>query len=146
MDYKNTAIEVYFSLWSESVFSMEYVTDKLEIFPTYTQKIGDWHTRQPPIPPRQYNFSEWKFSTGLVETLDLPSLIDQIVHTFQDKVHIINELKEELQLKLRFQIVPHIKNGISPAFSFKPEQMQFAIDIGVVFDIDQYIFGFVEED
>ncbi|WP_246010279.1 DUF4279 domain-containing protein [Bacillus yapensis] len=125
---------------------MAHVTDKLGIFPTYTQKRGDWHRPKPPIRPRQYNFSEWKYSTGLVETLDMPSLVDKIVHTFQDKVHIINELKEELQLKLRFQIVPYIKDGISPAFSFTPEQMQFAIDIGVVFDIDQYIFGFVEED
>ncbi|MEQ2528414.1 DUF4279 domain-containing protein [Bacillaceae bacterium CLA-AA-H227] len=145
MDYKNTSIEVYFALWSETVFSMAYVTDKLGIFPTYTQKRGDWHKPRPPIRPRQYNFSEWKYSTGLVETLDMPSLVDKIVQTFQDKVHIINELKEELHLKLRFQIVPYIKDGMSPSFSITPEQMQFAIDIGVVFDIDQYIYGFIEE-
>ncbi|TKC15431.1 DUF4279 domain-containing protein [Robertmurraya kyonggiensis] len=151
MEYTKTSIEVYFSLESkaENDFSIAYVTNKLGVFPTYTQKKGEWHKPTPPIhrsyTPRQHKYTEWKYSTELRETVNLPLLLDQMLNTFSSKVHIINQLKEELQIHPYFRIVVYIVDGASPMFTFSKEIMQFAIDIGVEIDIDQYVFGFKEE-
>ncbi|MBS3681012.1 alpha/beta fold hydrolase [Ornithinibacillus massiliensis] len=145
LEKERTSIEVYLSLNGglDNDFSLAYVTERLGIIPTETEKRGEFH---PPNRIRQYRFTKWKYSTGRIETLDFEGLVNEIVHTFQDKVTIINELKEELGVEPYIGMVPYIYDGMSPGYSLTVEQMQFMVDIGVGMDLDQYVNPFTEEE
>jgi hypothetical protein len=139
-----TSIEVYIEfvkLEPGLDFSLTTVTDKLGITPTDTEKIGQWANSL-----RQYRFTSWKYSTGLVETLDFEMLIEQIVDTFKDKSNIIKELKNELGLGTVIRVVTYVVEGRSPGYSFPVDVMKFAVSIDTLIEIDDYVYGFVEEE
>ena len=140
-----TSVEIYFALYgteeNDYDFDLDYVTERLGIIPTETEKQGEYYKKI-----RQYSFTKWKYSTGRIETLDFEWLVDLIVQTFQDKVQIINELKDELGVRPYIGMVPYVCNGLSPGYSLTIEQMQFMIDIGVGMDLDQYVDPFTEDD
>nr|WP_144928948.1 DUF4279 domain-containing protein [Paenibacillus bovis] len=150
---RKTSIEVYFALvniYPESDFSLSTVTEKIGISPTTTQKKGEWFKpsdpNHGPFRPRQHPFTQWNYSTGIIETCDFEMVTMKIVDLFKDKVDIINELKRDLRLEPKFRAVTYIEEGISPGYSIPFEVMQFAMSIGAEFDIDQYISEFVTED
>jgi hypothetical protein len=148
----STSVEVYFAFFgtesNEYDFDLQYVTERLGIHPTSTEKMGEFRNperaKQLGIKPRQYSFTKWKYSTGRIETLDFEGLVDEIVNTFKDKVSIINELKMELGIRPYLGTVPYVYNGMSPGYSLTIEQMQFMIDVGVGLDLDQYVNPFTE--
>ncbi|SDZ05956.1 protein of unknown function [Evansella caseinilytica] len=142
--YKKTSIEVYIDFIKHEPdwdFPLSTVTDKLGIFPTDTEKNGEWAN-----PRRQYSFTSWKYSTGVIETCDFEMVIEKIVDTFKDKVDIINELKRELGIEAAIRAVTHVVDGMSPAYVLPVEVMKFAVSIDAFIDIDEYVYGFVEED
>lgn len=122
-------------------FKLSEVTNKLGIPPTETKKMGEWAT-----PNRQYSLTQWKYSTGPIETLNFEMVCEKIINTFKDKIDIINELKSEIGIMPSFRAVTHIFDGVSPGYSFPIEVMKFAISIDAVLEIDQYVYGFEEED
>lgn len=117
------------------------LTDKIGVSPTQTEKKGKWATSG-----RQYQATQWKYSTGLIETRDFEMLLDKIVDTFRDKVDIINELKRELGIEAAIRAVPHVIDGMSPGYSIPVEVMKFAVSIDAIIDIGEYVYGFVETD
>nr|WP_249226150.1 DUF4279 domain-containing protein [Oceanobacillus jordanicus] len=148
---KNTLVEVYLDftkdIYLDSIdyepdwdFSLQTVTNKLGISPTYTQKVGEWANSK-----RQYGHTQWKYSTGKIETLDFDMALNKIVDTFKDKVDVINELKKELGLRTSFRAVTYVYDGMSPGYSFPLNVMKFLISIDTETEIDEYVYGFVEE-
>ncbi|WP_269083165.1 DUF4279 domain-containing protein [Ornithinibacillus californiensis] len=147
-----TSVEIYFALEgsedNDYDFELALVTDRLGISPTSTQKMGEFHNperaKQLAINPRQYSYTQWKYSTGRIETLDFEGLVDEIVNTFKDKVSVIIQLRDEYGIRPYIGMVPKVYNGMSPGYSLTIEQMQFMIDIGVGMDLDEYVYPFTE--
>ena len=141
---RKTSVEVYLDFkrhepdWD---FSLSTITDKLDISPTNTIKVGEWAT-----PKRQYGITQWQYSTGAIETIDFASVIMKIYDAFKDKVDIINELKKELGVETSFCAVTHVVDGLSPGYSIPVKVMRFAVSIDTVFQIDEYVYGFTEDD
>ncbi|MEN2468062.1 DUF4279 domain-containing protein [Ornithinibacillus sp. JPR2-1] len=146
--FKDTSIEIYFSLSStepEWDFPLSIVTERLGINPTETIKLGEWVNINNPKIKRQHTFTEWVYSTGIVETYDFEKLMKEVVHVFKDKVDIINELIREFQIEPKLKAVVYVEEGLSPGYVLELEVMQFALNIGAEFEIDDYISGFVED-
>ncbi|WP_052360740.1 DUF4279 domain-containing protein [Oceanobacillus manasiensis] len=149
---ENTLVEVYLDfkkdIYLESIdyepdwdFSLQTVTNRLGISPTKTRKVGEWMNSI-----RRSDLTQWKYSTGKIETLDFEMALNKVVDTFKDKVDIINELKKELGLRTSFCAVTHVYEGISPGYSFPLNIMKFLVSIDTEPEIDEYVYGFVEED
>ncbi|WP_167553203.1 DUF4279 domain-containing protein [Evansella clarkii] len=86
------------------------------------------------VTDKQYRFTSWKYSTGLVETLDFEMLMEQIVDTFKDKSNIIKELKNELGLGTVIRVVTYVVEGRSPGYSFPVDVMKFAVSIDTLIE------------
>ncbi|MBS3681249.1 DUF4279 domain-containing protein [Ornithinibacillus massiliensis] len=146
--FKDTSIEIYFSLSStepEWDFPLSIVTERLGINPTETIKLGEWVNINNPNIKRQNTFTEWVYSTGIVETYDFEKLMKEVVHVFKDKVDIINELIREFQIEPKLKAVVYVEEGLSPGYVLELEVMQFALNICAEIEIDDYISGFVED-
>jgi len=144
---RDTSIEVYFALEStypESDFSLSTVTERIGISPTSTEKRGE--PNKGAYKPRIFPFTQWTYSTGLIETLDFEMVTMKIVDVFKEKVDIINKLKSDLGLEAKFRAVTYVRQGMSPGYSIPIEVMQFAMSIGAELDIDQYIYEFHTDD
>lgn len=147
MDEKTT-VEVYLSFdkhegnWD---FSLARVTDRLGIFPTDTNKRGEWVTHDGKK-IRQHHSTKWKYSTGEVATYESEKLVRKIVNTFKDKTDIINALNNELHIEPRLCMVVNVFNGMNPSYVIEKELMEFSLKIGVELEIDCYTYGFVEEE
>lgn len=141
---KKTTIEVYLDFrkfdpdWD---FSLTTITDRLEISPTETLKVDEWATSK-----RRSTLTQWKYSTGVIETLDFEKELLKIVSIFKNKVDLINELKDELGVKTSICAVTNVYNGRSPGYSFPIEVMKFAVSIDTSIEIDEYIYEFSEDD
>ncbi|MFD2045035.1 DUF4279 domain-containing protein [Ornithinibacillus salinisoli] len=141
---KKTSIEIYLNFrkhepnWDFSLFA---ISEKLGITPTDTKKVGEWNT-----PKRRSTFTEWIYSTGAIETIDFEMGLEKIVDTFKDKVDTINEIKKELGVETSICAVTHVIDGNSPGYSFPVEVMKFAVSIDTFIEIDEYVYGFVEND
>ncbi|MBU9720125.1 MULTISPECIES: DUF4279 domain-containing protein [Bacillaceae] len=142
--YKETTIEAYLCFFKNEPhwdFPLETVTGRLGVTPTNLEKIGDWANQK-----RQYVTTEWRYSTGLIETWDFEMVIGKIVDTFRDKVEVINELKRELGIETALRVVTHVVNEDSPSYVIPIDVMKFAISIDNFIDIDQYIYVFLDEE
>ncbi|MFD1928986.1 DUF4279 domain-containing protein [Sporosarcina siberiensis] len=141
---KKTTVEVYLDFrkfepdWD---FSLTAITDKLEISPTETVKVDEWATSK-----RRSTITQWQYSTGVIETTDFEKELQKVVSIFKNKVDIINELKDELGLKTSFCAVTNVYDGRSPGYSFPIEVMKFAVSIDTLIEIDEYVYGFSEDD
>lgn len=141
---KKTTVEVYLDSrkfepdWD---FSLTAITDKLEISPTETVKVDEWATSK-----RRSTITQWQYSTGVIETTDFEKELQKVVSIFKNKVDIINELKDELGLKTSFCAVTNVYDGRSPGYSFPIEVMKFAVSIDTLIEIDEYVYGFSEDD
>ncbi|WP_432352346.1 DUF4279 domain-containing protein [Sporosarcina sp. A2] len=141
---QKTTVEVYLDFrrfepdWD---FSLTAITDKLEISPTETRKVGEWAT-----PKRRSTITQWQYSTGVIETTNFEMGLQKIVSIFKNKVDIINELKHELGVKTSFCAVTYVYDGRSPGYSLPVEVMKFAVSIDTLIEIDEYVYGFIEDD
>jgi Domain of unknown function (DUF4279) len=145
---KKTTIEAYLSFQKDEPdwdFPLSTVTEKLEILPTETKKFGEWVNLTSPF-KRQNRFTQWKYSTGSIETYDFEMVLGKIVDAFKEKVDIINELKRELAIEPKLCAVIQVEEGLSPGYLIESEVMQFALSIGAELEIDDYISGFVENE
>ncbi|MBN6206614.1 DUF4279 domain-containing protein [Ralstonia pickettii] len=145
---EKTTVEVYLSFEKYEAnwdFSLAKVTDRLGIFPTETEKKGEWITRENKK-IRQHQSTMWKYSTGEVETYESEKLVQQIVHTFKDKTDIINTLKNELLIEPSLCMVVYVINGRNPSYIIEKDLMDFSLLIDVELEIDCYTYGFVEEE
>ena len=141
---QETSVEVYldFRKFEEDWdFDLDRITHNLQIHPTETLKVGEWMT-----PNRRSTLTQWKYSTGAITTTDFESVGQLIFDVFKDKASVINEVKNELGVKTKLCAITNVHDGRSPGYSFPVNVMKFAVSIDTLIEIDEYVYGFTEDD
>ena len=73
--------------------------------------------------------------------MDTKDVLLPLLNAFKSKTKIIIQLKEELVLDVKLELVVHIYNGYTPAFVIYPEFSRFAGEINAFLDVDMYILS-----
>ena len=70
----------------------------------------------------------------------------RVIQPLKDKTNILNQLKEQYDMRIVLTIVIIMENGITPAFQLNPQShLDFIHDIGAEIDIDLYAYPYQEE-
>ncbi|AGK54534.1 DUF4279 domain-containing protein [Bacillus sp. 1NLA3E] len=130
-----TKTMVYFSLYGDN-FSIDEVTEKLNVTPTKTYKKGDLIPNLSTV--RYRKETSWDLGTGYEDSLDVCNQLQQIVGKLQNKSSNINEIKEAYSLECKFYIVIKIEKGNAPFLYLDKDIIKFASSIEAEFDVDLY--------
>lgn len=140
---EKTNLYTYIIFEGNDDFPLEVVTDRLQIQPTETWEVGDRIAPNHPINKRVRSYTAWKYTIAK-ETVDSDDVLCPLLEVFRDKTHIINELKEELNVNVRLELVVFIHDGDTPGLFIHPEFGQFTAAINTGLDIDMYVYSFSE--
>lgn len=124
-------------------FPLEAVTNRLQVHPTETWKVGERIAPNHPINKKLRSYTTWKYTIAK-ETLDSDDVLCPLLEVFRDKTHIMNELKKELNVDIRLQLVIFIYDSHTPGLFIHPEFAQFAAAINTGLDIDMYAYSYSE--
>ncbi len=130
-----TQVMVYFSLYGDE-FSLDDVTEKLEVTPTETYKKGDLIPNRSTACYRKE--TSWDLGTGYQVSLDVNNQLQQIINKLQNKSSIINEIKEAYSVECKLSIVVKIEEGNTPALYLDKDIIKFAASIEAELDVDLY--------
>ena len=126
-----TQVKVYFSLFGDD-FPLDDVTEKLEVTPTDTYKKGDLISNRSTVIRKE---TSWDLGTGYQVLLDVNDQLKQIIGRLQNKLSIINEIKEAYSFRCKFFIVIKIEKGNTPALYLDKDIIKFASSIEAEFDV-----------
>ncbi|MBD8027201.1 DUF4279 domain-containing protein [Ureibacillus sp. Re31] len=141
---EKTTLYAYVSfIGNENVvdFPLEVLTERLGVQPTETWRVGDKVNINY---SRVRSFTCWKYESETLETLDVDDVLLPILNVFQSKTVIINQLKKELNLDVRIELVIAMIDGYTPGLVISPEFSSFAAAIDAYIDIDMYVRPFSE--
>ena len=62
----------------------------------------------------------WKYKIGSVKSLDVDDVLDSLYDLFNQKVDMINALKEQYDLSVNIALVIEVKNGRTLDFFISP--------------------------
>ncbi|WP_313893593.1 DUF4279 domain-containing protein [Psychrobacillus sp.] len=141
-----TSLYAYILFSGNDDFPIDVVTEKLGVQPTKTSKVGERVIPNHPINLLVHSCTDWCFEIGTKETLDTEEVLRPLLEVFQSKTDTINQLKEELNLDVRLELVMLIYDGYSPGLVIYPEFSKFAAEINAFLDVDMYVFSFNEPD
>jgi hypothetical protein len=113
----------------------DYISRSLDIKPTNSWAVGSLFTGKTKV----HEFSLWDVETNYDESMDVNNQLVQIYQLFKDKINIIKELKEQLQIKISIGIVVKIENDCTPSMHLERWLIEFANNIGAEIDIDLYV-------
>jgi hypothetical protein len=130
-----TQVLVYFSLYGDE-FTLDDVTEKLEVTPTETYKKGDLIPNRSTV--RYRKETNWEIGTGYQDSLNVNYQLQQIVGKLNNKTSTINKIKKAYSLECKFFIVIKIENGNTPALYMDKGIIKFATSIEAELDIDLY--------
>ena len=138
-----TRLYAYIQFSGNDDFPLEILTNRLGIQPTETWKAGELRNPKYPNHPIQL-YTAWIYKIEGKETVDTKDVLLPLLNAFKSKTKIINQLKEELVLDVKLELVIEIFNGHTPAFVIYPEFSRFAGEIDAFLDVDMYVFSFNE--
>lgn len=120
-------------------FPLEIVTNRLNVQPTKTLRMGDKINNF-----RVRSFTSWNYESETLETLDSEDVLRPILNVFKSKTDTINQLKKELNLNVQIYIVITMIDGYTPGLTIFPEFSKFAAAINAFIGIDMYVYPFNE--
>ncbi|SES43977.1 DUF4279 domain-containing protein [Psychrobacillus sp. OK032] len=141
-----TSLYAYILFSGNDDFPLDVVTVRLGVQPTKTWKVGERSTPNHPINQLLRSYTGWRFEIETKESIDTEDVLRPLLEVFQSKTDTINQLKEELILDVRLELVIQIYDGYSPGLVIYPEFSKFAAEINAILDVDMYVFSFNEPD
>jgi hypothetical protein len=119
-----------------SDFAPDYITEKLNIKPHNTRKMGC------PRPNGNGNFpfSSWTACYQTEPSLDAEKQCLNIVRILKEKIPILLDIKSKFDVEFCINIVPHIRNEESPAIVFNKEIIEFCYLTGTEIGVDIYVY------
>ena len=133
---------IFKSLNINTDFPTEVITNKLGIEPTSTMRKGESINKI-----HKQSFTYWEYQTDTFATWDINDALKSILIIFDDKVDVINDLRNLLNVYVHIQIVTTIINGETPTLGISSNFVTFASAINASIDIDMFIdpFTILEE-
>ena len=117
------------------------ITARLGIEPTEAWKKGDKHRNG----FHYRRFSRWYWaSTRGQEPIWIDKLVDEVIDKFQDKVDVINDIKQRFKLESTLQIILYIdtnQNYSTPALGHDLRTIDFLYRTQSTTDVDIYRYN-----
>lgn len=138
MNTQNTCY-TYFKIVGN--FDPDRVTEWLGLVPEKSWRIGDRRKNG-----TLYDFAMWM--VGRVDTYDviIANQMRQTIAVLQDKVDILNQMRETYDVSFYLEVVPSLYEGeISPCLAPSLDIIDFCHATRTEIDIDLYILGASDE-
>jgi hypothetical protein len=119
-----------------SDFDPDYITEKLNIKPHNTKKMGCLR----PNGNGNFPFSSWTACYQTEPTLDVEKQCLNIVRILKEKIPILLDIKAKFDVEFCINIVPQIYNEASPAIIFNKEIIEFCYLTGTEIGVDIYVY------
>jgi len=129
---------VYFAFQGDN-FDPNDVTTELGISPT-----DSWRTGEPRRYIQQQKYSCWQLKSTSVELLDMDKLVNEVVSQLSEKIELINNLKQQLNLNTVLEIVMWIdmnEEESTPYLGHSLEVINFLHQTGTITDVDIYKYN-----
>ena len=139
---KNTRNKCYTYFKIVGNFDPDHITEILNLTPEKSWKIGDLRRNG-----TKYDFAIW--SVGKCEEYDVEveNQMRKTIAPLQDKISLLNKIREENEVHFYLAIVPTIYVGdITPCLAPPLDIIDFCHATRTEIDIDMYIYDSTEED
>jgi len=128
--------EIGFVANENSDFDPEYITEKLQIEPFETRKMGSLRKDGHGV----YPFSGWTACYQDEPAIDAEEQCLKIVRALKDKIPLLLEIKKEIDVSFNINIVPHIYYEENPVICFNNEIIEFCYLTGTKIGVDLYVY------
>jgi len=129
---------VYFAFQGDN-FDPNLVTTELGIEPT-----DSWRTGESGKYIQQQKYSCWQLKSTSDELLDMDKLVTEVVSQLSEKIELINNLKQRLNLDTVLSIVLYIninEEQSTPYLGHNSEVISFLHRTGTTTDVDIYRYN-----
>lgn len=133
---------VYFAFKGDN-FDPNIVTGELGIEPT-----DSWRAGEPGKYIQQQKYSGWTLKSTSDELLDMDKLVNEVVAQLSEKIELINNLKQRLNLDTVLEIVMYIdikEEQSTPYLGHTSEVINFLHRTGTTTDVDIYRYNSADE-
>lgn len=134
---------VYFAFKGDN-FDPNVVTSELRIKPT-----NSWRTGEPGEYIQQQKYSCWTLKSYSDELLDMDKLVSEVIYQLSDKIELINNLKQRLNLDTVLEIVMYIdinEEQSTPYIGHNSEIIRFLHLTETTTEIDIYRYNSVDDE
>ena len=122
-------------------FDPDIVSELLNLKPEKSWKIGDLRRNG-----TRYDFACWEIGRCEEYDVEVEKQMMKTIEVLQDKIHLLNQIREEYEASLFLVIVPTIYvNDINPCLAPSLEVMDFCHATRTKIDIDLYIYDSEDE-
>ncbi|MFY0592964.1 DUF4279 domain-containing protein [Roseivirga sp.] len=133
---------VYFAFQGDD-YDPKLVTTELGIEPT-----DAWRTGEPGKYIQQQKYSCWQLKSTSDELLDMDKLVNEVVSQLSEKIELINNLKQRINLDTVLAIVIYIdvnEEQSTPYLGHSSEVINFLHRTGTTTDVDIYRYNSADE-
>lgn len=141
--HQETSCYAYFELIGNDDFSLCDVTNRLQVTPTNTWKLGEV---MPQDPSRTYFCTRWTYEVGPFYTLYVNDVLMPLYAIFNDKVEVLNALQKQYGLSVQIVVVLQVEKGQTPTFTISSAFSCFVSRVHAILDVDLYVELFHEDD
>ena len=132
----NTRNKCYTYFRISGIFDPDEVSEKLNLTPEKTWKIGDLRRDG-----TKYNFATWEIGRCSEYDFDTGNQMRKTILPLQNKIPLLNQIREENDVVLVLEIVPKIYAGdSSPRLAPPLDVIDFCSATRTAIDIDLYVF------
>ena len=139
---KNTRNKCYTYFKITGNFNPDHITEILNLTPERSWKIGDLRRNG-----TKYDFALWEIGRCEEYDVEVENQMRKTIAPLQDKLSLLNKIKEENEVRYYLVIVPTIYVGdINPCLSPPLDVIDFCHATRTEIDIDMYIYDSKDND
>ena len=122
-------------------FNPDYVTDLLNLTPDRMHKSEDVRRDG-----KAYGFALWEIGRCDEYDVKVENQMRKTISVLQDKIHLLNKVREENKVSFYLEIVPEIYvENINPCISPSLDIIDFCHATRTEIDIDMYLYSSHDE-
>ena len=139
---KNTRNKCYTYFKITGNFHPDHITEILNLTPERSWKIGDLRRNG-----TKYDFALWEIGRCEEYDVEVENQMRKTIAPLQDKLSLLNKIKEENEIRYYLVIVPTIYVGdINPCLDPPLDVIDFCHATRTEIDIDMYIYDSKDND
>lgn len=122
-------------------FNPDEVSKILNLTPEKTWKIGDLRRNG-----TMYDYALWEFGRCTEYDVEVENQMRKTITLLQDKIQLLNQIREENDVRFILEIVPSIYVGdVNPCLAPPLDVIDFCHATRTEIDIDLYVYNSNEE-
>ena len=138
MNTRNSCIHI---LKQSAILTPDDVSKLLNLTPEKTWKIGDLRRNG-----TMYDFALWEIGKCTEYDVEVKNQMRKTISSLWDKIHLLNQIREENEVHLVLEVVPAIYVGdTNPCLAPPLDVIDFCHATRTEIDIDMYVYDSEDE-